>query len=121
MKKFNLQDVFLLSKIIDKLELKFEVDKLAKTIRAEKLESQEDVMKIGKDVLLTIGLDIATKFLANLHRADKEVVQLISNITEKKTEAVEEMGLKEIKDFFTELLQAEGVKDFFSQAETSDQ
>lgn len=121
MKDFDLQDVFLLSKIIDKMELKLEADKLARTVKAEKLENKDDVMKVGKDVMLTIGLDIATKFIANLHKADKEVIQLISNITEKKPEAVQTMGLKDIKQFFTDLVQMEGLKGFFSQDETSKQ
>lgn len=120
MKSFDLQDVFLLSKAIDKMELRIEADKLAKTVKAEKLENKEDAAALGKDVLMTIGLDIATKFIANLYKADKEVMQLISNISEKNIDAVKTMKLKEIKQFFVDLMESEDVKDFFTQEKTSE-
>lgn len=121
MKDFDLADVFLLSHIIDKMGLNIEADKLTKTINAEKLENKDDVAKIGKDVLLAIGIDVAVKFMSSLYKADKEVIQLISNITEKKPEAVRTMKMKEIKQFFVDLVAMEGFKDFFNQAEASEE
>ena len=121
MKDFDLQDVFLLSKIIDKMELKFESDKLSKTIKSEKLENKDDAAKLGKEVMLSLGIDLITKIISNMHKADKEVIQFIANLTEKNIEAVRKMKLKEIKQFFVDLVGQEDFKDFFSQAEDSSQ
>ncbi len=120
MKDFDLQDVFLLSKIIDKMELKIETDALTKSVKTDKLENKADASKLGKEVFLSIGVDVITKIISNLHKADKEVVQFIANMTEKNIEAVKKMRIKEIKNFFVELFNHEDFKDFFKQAEISE-
>lgn len=119
MKEFDLQDVFLMSKIIDKMELRVEADKLAKTIKTDKLEDMQDAKELGRDVIAAIGIEMSAKFLSNLHRADKEIMQLIANLTEKQYEAVKKMKLKDIKQFFIDLATSEGFEDFFELAETS--
>lgn len=116
MKEFTLEEVFLLSQIIDKMELKIEADKINKTIQAEKLETKDDALKLGKDVMLALGIDISVKFVSSLHKAHKEVVQLISNMTGKDIESVKKMNLKDLKQFFVDLLEVEGLSDFFEQA-----
>lgn len=121
MKRFDLEDVFLLSEIIDKMGLKVESNKLAKTIQSEKLENIEDVKELGKDVMLSIVVEYATKFISNLYRAKNEVIQLISNLTEMKVDAVKKMGFKQLKDFFVELVKNEGFQDFLSQVEASEE
>ena len=116
MKEFTLEEVFLLSQIIDKMELKIEADKISKTIQAEKLESKDDALKLGKDVMIALGIDISVKFVSSLHKASKEVIQLIANMTGKEIETVKKMGIKEIKQFFIDLSEMEGLADFFEQA-----
>jgi len=120
MKEFDLQDVFLLSKIINKMELKFETEKLTKSIKTDTLGSKEDAQKIGKEVLLSLGIDVMTKFISNLYKADKEVIQFIANLTEKNVESVQKMKLREIKQFFTDLFAMDDFKDFFKEAENSE-
>jgi len=114
MKDFDLEDVFLLSQIIDKMGLNIEASELSKTIKAEKLESKDDAAKVGKDVFLALGMEVAMKFASNLHKAHKEVIQLICSLSGKNEEAVKKMKIKEMKDFFGELIKTEGIADFFN-------
>ncbi len=114
MKDFDLDDVFLLSQILDKMELTIEANELAKTIKAEKLESKGDAVKVGKDVFLALGIDVSLKFASNMHKAKKEVVQLISDLSGRTEESVKKMKLKEIQEFFSELIKTEGFADFFN-------
>ena len=53
------------------MELKIEADKISKTIQAEKLESKDDALKLGKDVMIALGIDISVKFVSSLHKASK--------------------------------------------------
>lgn len=116
-KDFDLNDVFLMSEIIEKMELDFDVDKVIRKTNVAKLENKKDASKLGKDVALTIGVDLVSKLLKNLHKAQKEIKQLIANLTGKKVAEVEKMGLKDLKQFFTDLVAHEGFSDFLSQLE----
>jgi len=116
MKDFTLSEVFLLSAIIDKMDLRIESEKLTKTIKADKLETANDAMAIGREIVLSVGIDIGVKFVSNLHKANKEVTQFIGSVTGKTEESVREMKLKELKQFFVDLSKTEGFSDFFEQA-----
>jgi hypothetical protein len=113
---FNLEDVFLMSEIIDKMSLEADVDKITKQIKTSKLENKQDAAKIGKEVAVAIGLDLITKIIRSFHKAKNEVIQLISNLTGMKLEEVSKMSLKQIREFFTELVNHEEFGDFLNQA-----
>jgi hypothetical protein len=113
-KDFDLQDVFLISEIIDKMGLEADVEKITKTIRTSKLESRADAATLGKEVAVGIGIDLVTKVIRNLFKAQKEVIKLISNLTGLPDAEVSRFGIKKIKEFFSELIQHEGFGDFLS-------
>lgn len=115
-KQFDLDDVFLMSEIIDKIGLEADIDKITKQIKATKLENKEDAAKIGKEVAVALGLDLVTKIVRSFHKAKVEVKQLISNLTGMKQEEVSKMSLKQMKDFFSELVSHEEFGDFLKQA-----
>jgi hypothetical protein len=115
-KDFDLDDVFLISEIIDKMELEADIEKITKTIQTSKLENKADAGKLGKEIAVGIGIELITKMIRNLFKAQKEVKQLISNMTGLKLEEVSKMGIKQFKAFFTELFEHEGAVDFLSQA-----
>lgn len=115
-KKFDLEDVFTMSEIIDKMGIEADIEKLTKSVKVEEVEKGEDVAKLGKEVVLTLGVDLITKIIRNLHRARTEVKQLISSLTGMSESEVSKMDLKQMKQFFMSLLKEDGVKDFLSQA-----
>jgi DNA phosphorothioation-dependent restriction protein DptG len=115
-KEFDLNDVFTISEIIDKMGLEADVDKITKTIQKSKLENKKDATTLGKEIIVGIGIDMVTKLIRNLFKAQKEVKKLISSLTGLNEEEVSKMGIKQIKEFFTELFQSDGIEDFLSQA-----
>lgn len=115
-KEFDLDDVFLMSEIIDKMELGVEADTIIKKTNIAKLENIKDASKLGKDVVVSLSIELIGKFIRNLYKAKNEVKQLIGNLSGITPEAVSKMSLKQIKEFFAELVEHEGFKDFLSQA-----
>ncbi len=116
MKQFDLDDVFVTSEILDKTGLLLDVKKITEGIKHDKLENITDAKQIGKEAIVTIGLDLMASLMKSLHKARPEVKQLISNLTGKTLDEVGKMSIKEIKNFFSELVKAEGFSDFFKQA-----
>lgn len=116
-KEFDLEDVFIMSEIIDKMGIEADVDKITKSIKTAKIENKKDVSSLGKEVVVGIGIDLVTKLIRNLHKARKEVFKLIADLTGLKEEEVKRFTIKQLTAFFTELISGEGFKDFLSQAE----
>lgn len=115
-KDFDLDDVFLFSEILDKMELNIDIDKMSRKIQISKLENIDDAKAIGKEVIVSMAADLITKFMKGLYKAKIQVKQFIANMTGLQLDAVGKMSLKEIKEFFTELINHEGFGDFLSQA-----
>lgn len=115
-KTFDLEDIFLLSEIINKMELEIDTDKLIKNTQTTKLENLKDAKALGKEVIVGISIDLSTKFVRNLYKAKDEVKQLITNLTGLNEEAVSKMKIKDIIKFFEELVSHEDFKDFLKQA-----
>lgn len=115
-KDFDLDSVFMISEIIDKMGLEADVEKITKQIKTSKLENKKDAAAIGKEVAVGLGIDLVTKILRNFFKAKREVKQLISSLTGLSEKEVGAMTVKQIKEFFTELVGHEGFADFLSQA-----
>ena len=120
-KSFTLDNVFMVSEIIDKMELEADVDKIIRSIQTSKLESAGDAKSLGKEVAVGIGIDLITKMIRKLHKAKDEVKELICDMTGKPMDEVSKYGIKEIGDFFTELFKSDGIGDFLSQAGASEE
>lgn len=119
-KDFNLEDVFLISEIIDKMGLEADIKKITDSIQTSKLDGKKDAKALGKEIAVGLGIDIIMKMVKKLHKAKREVINLISSLTGLSQEEVNKFGMKQIKEFFTELFASEGISDFLSQAEDSD-
>ncbi|HEY5555863.1 hypothetical protein [Acetobacterium sp.] len=115
-KEFDLEEVFLLSEILDKMGLKIESAKLASKVKTGKLENMDDAKAIGKEAIIAIIADLATDFIKSLWKARVLVVKFICNMTGKPEKEVKKMGIKELKQFFTELLDSPDFKDFLASA-----
>lgn len=116
-KDFDLENVFSISEIIDKMGLEADVEKITKQIKVSKLENKKDATALGKEVAVGLGIDLVTKIIRNFFKAKKEVKELISSLTGLSEKEVGSMNLKQMKEFFTEMVQHEGFEDFLSQAE----
>jgi len=114
-KEFDLEDVFVMSQIIDKMGLDADVKKIIEQVQTAQLSNKSDAQKVGKEVLVAIGVDLIGKFIRNLHKAHKEVKQLIANLTGKTVDEVAKMPLREMKAFFTELAGDGEFIDFLKQ------
>ena len=94
MRKPNIKDAFLMSRIIKKIDLK----------NAD-IKWEEKAETVGKEVIFYI--------IENMDKVEDEVSELISNIFEVEKEKALEMPLDEV---FEQLKNIEGIKNFFQQA-----
>ncbi len=115
-KDFDLECVFLMSEILDKMDLGIDADNIIKKTKLAKLETEKDAGKLGKEIIIGVGVELGAKMVRNLYKAKKEVKQLIAELTGEPIEVVNKMNLKDIKEFFNELVKHEGFGDFLSDA-----
>ncbi len=103
MRSFELQDTFKLSEIIDVMDIQLDLNELL------------DKAKSGKgDIQEKIGGQVALLFIKKLHKAQKEIIEFIANITDEEIEIVKKYKPKQIKEFFIDLFSNEDFKDFFN-------
>lgn len=113
---FDLDCVFLMSEILDKMELGFDADKIIQGTKQNELKNKKDAAALGKEVVVGLGLDIGTKMIRKLYKAKEEVKELIMNLTGMSKDEVSKLGIKEMKEFFVLLVNHEGFGDFLAQA-----
>lgn len=118
-KDFDLDCVFLMSEILDKMDLGVDADNIIKKTKLAKIENSKDAGKLGKEIIIGVGVELGAKMVRNLYKAKKEVKQLISDLTGEPIEVVNRMNVKDITEFFNELAKHEGFGDFLSQAGVS--
>lgn len=94
MRKPNIKDAFLMSRIIKKIDLK----------NAD-IKWEEKAETVGKEVIFYI--------VENIDKVEDEISELISNIFEVEKEKALEVTLDEV---FEQLKNIEGIKNFFQQA-----
>ena len=118
-KDFDLECVFLMSEILDKMDLGIDADNIIKKTKLAKLENTKDAGKLGKEIIIGVGVELGAKMVRNLYKAKNEVKQLICDLTGESIETVNKMNVKDITEFFSELAKHEGFGDFLSQAGVS--
>jgi len=99
MKRLTIDEVYLLSEIADKIDVKVDLpDTKGKSDKEiEMLQEQ-----LGKKLLL--------QMFRKMHKAREEINELIKQITDKEAN---KLSLKELKETISEVLKQEGVMDFF--------
>ncbi len=91
--------LFLLSAIVDKLDLDQALESLFAKGKMKKTKQE-----IGKDVIFAIA--------KKLHKAEKEVIKLLASITGKTEKETEDLPMKETLEILKKMLAEEGVLDF---------
>ena len=114
-KPFDLENVFTMSEIIDKMGLDADVRNVISQVNVSKLENADDAKALGKEVGLGIGIDLISKFIRNLHKAKNEVKKLIVDMSGKSPEEVSKLSMKDMKEFFSELIGDGEFIDFLKQ------
>ena len=114
-KPFDLEDVFTMSEIIDKMGLDADVRNVISQVNVSKLENADDAKALGKEVAVGIGIDLISKFIRNLHKAKNEVKKLIGDMSGKSPDEVSKLSMKDIKEFFSELIGDGEFIDFLKQ------
>lgn len=117
----DLDATFLFSEILDEMELEVDMTSIISRIKADKLEGKEDAKQLGKELALSIGVDMFAKIAKKMHKAKRPVKEFIAYMTEMNQEEVGRLKLKEMKNFFTELVEHEGFEDFLTQAGASEE
>jgi len=92
MRKLETDDMFLLSEIADKMDVKIDV----------KGKSQEEA-----------GTELIFFLVKKAYKAKDEIKQLVATLTEKTPEEVSKMSPKELITSVKEILKQDGVLDFF--------
>ena len=118
-KDFDLDDVFVMSEILNKTGIILDLGKAIESVKTKGIENLEDLTSAGKELMITVIADVVTSISSAMHKAKPEIKQLIANLTGKSTEEVGKLTLKEIKLFFKELSEREGFLDFLKEAGSS--
>ncbi|SFJ83282.1 hypothetical protein [Thermoflavimicrobium dichotomicum] len=95
MRQLKTSDIFRLSSIIRKLNLKKELASL----------NAETPEKFGLQLILLL--------FENLDQAEEEISAFFADLAGKKPEEFKEMDLAELSQFIEELQEVQGLKDFF--------
>lgn len=102
-------DLYLLSEILDKTDIK--IPSINKNIKIE----NEDGKLIDKTVKKTneeFGMEVAIEIAKKLYKAKNEINTLLKNVFETKDDP-SNLPVKEIKSMILELIQKEEFLDFF--------
>lgn len=96
MRKLNTLDVFTLSKIYSKMDIKLDVD--------------------NKTSQMEMGVQLINKFMANLWKAQDDVIEFLASVKNISKKDFEQMPPTELIKTIKEILEQEGAADFFISA-----
>lgn len=97
------KDMFILSAIVDKMELDVDIKELLAARKHKDVNDEE----MGEKLIFSI--------VRKIHKAKAEITQLLANVSGKTAKEVDDLELKETMDLIKQVLQEEGVMDFLSQ------
>ena len=109
MKPFELDDAFLLSKVIDDTDIELDLNEFIDLITGSKEVSDERAMYIGGQFFLMLS--------KKLHKARQSLPEFMASMLEIEIDKTRKLKLPEIKKFFADLWKQEGIQDFFSSAQ----
>jgi hypothetical protein len=100
MRKLNIEDIYLLSAIADKMNFVFPDP--PKTSG----KTEEEITELQKKY----GAELMTTLFRKMHLAKNEINELIANISGK---IVTEMTIAEMKEALSSIMKQDGIFDFF--------
>lgn len=96
-------DIYLLSEIVDKMDI--ELPSHTKTVKGK--EVQKEAGEYGNEII--------TLLLKKIYKSKNEINQLLSNLTGKSVDEISNMKIKDTIAAFKEIASQEGFADFLKQ------
>lgn len=112
MRNFKTADLFTMSRILKKMDIKKDVVALAKDISglsAEGKKQEEEKLKVNLTMLL----------VENLGNAEQECYKFLADLSGKKPVDIENQSIRETTDMIKEILSQDGFESFLSTAAKS--
>lgn len=104
-RELKTKDIFLLSKIAQKIEIH-------KLIKIPNLEEMDEKNKeIAKR---QIGIDLFMLVFENIYLAEKEVMELISRLTGLNIVEIDNLSFKDLKEIISNIFNSEDLISFLS-------
>ena len=103
MRELGNEDIYLISEIMDKMDMRYP-DK-------PKLKAGEE--KLQEKAMEEYGLKLIKTFMRNIHKAKPEINLLLSSLTEKSIEEVKAMSGSETINLILSIFGKDGFADFF--------
>jgi hypothetical protein len=97
------EDTFLLSEIIDKMDLQADLNKLF------------DDAKKHPDAQAYLGGQLILSIVKRIHKAKDEITLFIANITDSSVEDIKKLKMSEIIAILKDLFKDEQFQDFFKR------
>ncbi len=102
MKQFELDDTFLLSQIINDLDIELDLNQFLDKTKNNSAEY--------------VGGQFFYLLIKRWHKGKKSIPEFIAVMSEQSVEEARKMKIPELKEFFIDLFKQEGVQDFFTSA-----
>ena len=104
MRELKLKDIYKLSAIVDKMQVKADLNKLM------------DDAKKQPDAQAYIGGQMIMILISRLHMAQKEVSSFLADLTGKNVDELDNLSIKEVTNLFKELFSKNDMSGFFNSA-----
>ena len=109
MRELKLKDIYKLSHIIDKMQIKADINKIL------------DEAKKSPDAQAYVGGQMALILVSKLHLAQKEVSSFLSELTDLKLDDIDDLNIPEAIKLFKELFNRNDMSGFFNSAVADDE
>ncbi|MFT8312961.1 MAG: hypothetical protein ABF633_01755 [Clostridium sp.] len=109
MRKLKTADLFSLTRIIKKMNIKNEIKALAKDVTGL---SDEDKLK-AKD---SINIDLILLFVENIGNAEKEIYKLLSDMSDKTVKEIENQSPIKTVEMIQSIFEDEEIESFLKLA-----
>lgn len=108
-RKLNFADVFAVSRILDKMELRKEIAQYMEGLQNSRRSEQSlDVEQVGRDILLLLA--------QKLHKAEDEVCEFLASVAGLTAAEIKQASFNEITAILKELAEKDDLLAFFKQA-----
>jgi hypothetical protein len=104
-RELKTKDIFLISKIAKKIEIH-------KLIKIPNIEEMQEIDK--ENAKKQIGIDLFLLVFENIYLAEKEVMELISNLTGLNNIEIDALSFKELKEIISSIFKSEELVSFLS-------
>jgi len=109
MRKLITKDIFALSRIIKKMDIKKEISEVAQDVTGYSSEE-----KIKAEAAMQTSLIMI--FVENIGSAEVEIYKFLSDVTGSEVKEIEDMNLTAFMALIKELFSQEGIGDFLPSA-----